>query len=192
MKKVLLYSGGMDSYIISKLWNPDVRVYIDYHTKQTEIERSRLPDDVIVVDLPLGRFMSNDGKNVIALRNLIFSAIAVNFGDTVALGGVADDVHFDSAEEFVADETALFNKFFEHEGLPKVTIIAPYKKYTKEQLLELYVDSGYSIDDLIAESWSCYAPTADNKECGECVACKRKQEAIRYIKRKGALLDGKV
>lgn len=192
MKKVLLYSGGMDSYIISKLWKPDVRLYIDYHTKQTEIERSRLPKDVIVVDLPLGQFMSDDGKNVILLRNLIFAAIAVNFGNTIALGGVADDVHFDSAEEFVADETALFNKFFEQEGLPKVTIVAPYKKYTKEQLLELYINAGYSLDDLIAESWSCYAPTSDNKECGKCVACRRKQDAIKYIKMKGVLLDGKI
>ena len=192
MKKVLLYSGGMDSYIISKLWKPDVRLYIDYHTKQTEIERSRLPDDVIVVDLPLGQFMSDDGKNVILLRNLIFAAIAVNFGDVVALGGVADDVHFDSAEEFVSDETALFNKFFTNEGLPKVTIVAPYKKYTKEQLLELYVKSGYSLDDLINESWSCYAPTVDNKECCVCVACKRKQDAIKYIRERRVMLDGRI
>lgn len=32
MKKVLLYSGGMDSYIIAKLWHPDVKLYIDYGT----------------------------------------------------------------------------------------------------------------------------------------------------------------
>lgn len=184
MKKVLLYSGGVDSYIISKLWNPDVRVYIDYHTPQTAIERSRLPDDVIVVDLSLKRFMSTDGKNVILLRNLIFSAIAVNFGDVIAIGGVADDVHFDSAEEFVADATALFNKFFAHEGMSDVKIIAPYKKYTKEQLLELYVDSGYSLDALINESWSCYNPKNDGSECGVCDACRRKMKAIKSIKHK--------
>ena len=184
MKKVLLYSGGMDSYIISKLWKPDVRVYIDYHTPQTAIERSRLPNDAIIVDLPLGRFMSVDGKNVIPLRNLIFATIAINFGDVIAIGGVADDVHFDSAEEFVADATALFNKFFAHEGMSDVKIIAPYKKYTKEQLLVLYVDSGYSIDDLIKESWSCYNPNADNTECGVCAACKRKQDAIAHIRKR--------
>ena len=184
MKKVLLYSGGMDSYIISKLWKPDICVYIDYHTQQTAIERSRLPDDVIVVDLPLSQFMSNDGKNVIPLRNLIFSAVAINFGDIVAVGGVADDVHFDSAEEFVADATQLFNKFFEHEHMKPVTITAPYKKYTKEQLLELYVDSGYSLDALINESWSCYNPKNDGSECGVCDACRRKMKAIKSIRNK--------
>lgn len=182
MKKVLLYSGGMDSYIISRLWKPDVRVYIDYHTPQTAIERSKLPDDVIIVDLPLDRFMSRDGKNVIPLRNLIFSAIAVNFGDVVALGGVADDIHFDSADEFVNDETRLFNKFFEHEDGRQVKIIVPYKHYTKEQLLELYISHGYSLDDLINESWSCYNPTDDGNECGCCSACIRKQSAINYIR----------
>lgn len=182
MKKVLLYSGGMDSYIISKLWKPDVRVYIDYHTQQTAIERSKLPSDVIIVDLPLNRFMSDDGKNVIVLRNLIFSAIAVNFGDVIALGGVADDIHFDSDEEFVNDVTVLFNKFFDHEGMQNVVVTVPYKKYTKEQLLELYVDAGYSLDDLLNESWSCYTPRDDGTECCMCPACKRKIDAINYVR----------
>ena len=192
MTKVLLYSGGMDSYILSKLWNPDVKLYIDYHTPQTAIERKLLPPDVIVVDLPLDRFMSDDGKNVIFLRNLIFSAIAVNFGNIVALGGVADDIHFDSAEEFVADETTLFNKFFRAEGLPDVSIVVPFKKYTKEQLLELYVDAGYSVDELLVNSWSCYNPTADGKECHVCPACKRKYDAIKYVKEKRGDKDGKI
>ena len=30
MKKVQLYSGGLDSYIISRLWKPDVKLYFDY------------------------------------------------------------------------------------------------------------------------------------------------------------------
>ena len=29
MKKVLLYSGGLDSWLIDKLWNPDFKLYID-------------------------------------------------------------------------------------------------------------------------------------------------------------------
>ena len=193
MKKVLLYSGGMDSYIISKLWNPDVRLYIDYGTNQTKIERSRLPDDVIVVDLPLSQFMSDDGKNVIKLRNLIFAAIAVNFGDIVALGGVADDVHFDSSEEFVNAETELFNKFFRTEGLNDVKIVVPYKNYTKEELLDLYVSSGYSLDELIENSWSCYNPTDAGTECGECIACKRKISAIEYVVKKyGGIKNGEI
>lgn len=183
MTRVLLYSGGMDSYILSKLWNPDIKLYIDYGTPQTKIERSRLPNDVKVVELPLGQFMSSDGKNVILLRNLIFAAIAVNFGDIIALGGVADDVHFDSSEEFVNAETELFNKFLRNEGMSDVQIVVPVKTKTKEQLLELYVDAGYSLDSLLNESWSCYSPV-NGSECGNCIACKRKLSAIKYVKEK--------
>lgn len=27
-KKVLLYSGGMDSWLIDKIWKPDVKLYV--------------------------------------------------------------------------------------------------------------------------------------------------------------------
>lgn len=38
MKKVLLYSGGMDSYLISKLWKPDVKLYVDLNSKYAKQE----------------------------------------------------------------------------------------------------------------------------------------------------------
>ena len=48
MKKVLLYSGGMDSWLIDKIWEPDVKLFIDVGTEASKIERQRLPKDVII------------------------------------------------------------------------------------------------------------------------------------------------
>ena len=45
MKKVLLYSGGMDSWLISHLWKPDVKLYIDTGSSYAAEERRRLPPD---------------------------------------------------------------------------------------------------------------------------------------------------
>ena len=181
MSSVLLYSGGMDSYIIRKLLKPDKCLYIDFGIEQNKYERNLLPADVEVVELPLHQFMSKDGNNVILLRNLIFAAIAVNYGDDILLGGVADDVHYDSSIEFVEKETELFNSFLKNEGLPPVRVRAPFKTLTKEELLRKYVDSGNDVDDLLKYSWSCYSPE-NGKECGHCTACKRKMLAISHIK----------
>ena len=35
-KKVLLYSGGMDSWLIDKLWKPDIRLYVDMNTRYSK------------------------------------------------------------------------------------------------------------------------------------------------------------
>ena len=182
MGSVLLYSGGMDSYIIRKLLKPDKCLYIDFGIEQNTYERALLPDDVEVVELPLKQFMSDDGNNVILLRNLIFAAIAVNYGTDILLGGVADDIHYDSAIEFVEKETELFNSFLENEGLPPVRVRAPFKLFTKEELLKKYVEAGYDVDDLLKYSWSCYSPH-DGKECGKCTACRRKLSAIENVKK---------
>lgn len=49
MKKVLLYSGGTDSWLIDKIWKPDTKIYIDIHGRYSEVEKKRLPNDVKVV-----------------------------------------------------------------------------------------------------------------------------------------------
>lgn len=51
--KVLLYSGGMDSWLIKRLWKPDECVYVDMHTEYSEDEKKRLDADIRVIDFPL-------------------------------------------------------------------------------------------------------------------------------------------
>lgn len=183
-KKVLLYSGGMDSYIINKLWKPDVKLYIDYGMDQNKLEIQHLPKDVIIKKFDLSDYVT-DTRNTITLRNLILCSIAVNYGDTICLCGVKEDLHFDKTEEFATNTTNLFNSVLQRELTHRtVSVQVPFKKYTKEQLLEMYIENGNDLEELINESWSCYYPTKDNKECGDCTPCKRKAKAINYIKNK--------
>ena len=181
MKKVLLYSGGMDSYIINYLWKPDVKLYIDYGTEQTAEERKRLPKDVIVKEINLNEYIENDNKNTIPLRNLLFANIAINYGDIVAIGGVKGDLHYDKTKRFAKKTTKLFNSVLSKEDSKrKVEIVVPYRDYTKKQLLQRYITEGGDLEKLKAESWSCHFPKND-KECGECFPCKRKEKAIREV-----------
>ena len=59
--KVLLYSGGMDTWLIDKLWKPDKKIYIDIGGKYNEAEKQRLGNDVEILPFPLlGRFEQKD------------------------------------------------------------------------------------------------------------------------------------
>ena len=184
MKKVLLYSGGMDSYIISKLWNPDVKLYIDYGTEQCKEEVKRLPEDVTIKKIDLSEYIENDGKSTIPLRNLLFASVAINYGDVVAIGGVKDDLHYDKSRRFARKATHLFNfVLMREDSKRKVKVIVPYRGFTKAELLQRYIDHGGDIKELEEKSWSCYTPK-DNKPCGECNPCKRREKAIREVRRK--------
>lgn len=183
MKKVLLYSGGMDSYIISRLWKPDVKLYIDYGIEQNKEEIKRLPSDVIIKRVDLSDYIENDGKNTIPLRNLLFANIAINYGDVVAIGGVKGDLHYDKSKRFARRATRLFNfVLMKEDSKRKVKIVVPYKDYTKEELLRTYIARGGSIKDIEKNTWSCHVPK-DGKACGECSPCKRKNKAIREVQR---------
>ena len=76
LTKVLLFSGGSDSVLISHLYEPDYLVYINMHTRYSEeeinkIENSAFANDprLRIIDFPfLGQYEREDA--IIPLRNL--------------------------------------------------------------------------------------------------------------------------
>ena len=86
-KKVLLYSGGMDSWLIDKIWKPDVKLYVDMGTKYSQEEIKRLPADVVVEKLDLSKWERED--KIIPLRNMYLIGIATNYGNEICLGATA-------------------------------------------------------------------------------------------------------
>ena len=74
-KKVLLYSGGMDSWLIDKLWKPDIRLYVDMNTRYSKEEMKRLPDDTIIERLDLSKWERED--KIIPLRNMYLIGMAM-------------------------------------------------------------------------------------------------------------------
>lgn len=178
MKKVQLYSGGLDSYIISRLWKPDVKLYFDYGIPQNVEEMKHLPADVIIKKINLSDYMQDDGLNTIPLRNLLFSAMAVNYGDIIAIGGLKSDLHYDKKPEFATLATKLFNSVLEKERQPKtIQIVIPFAEYTKTDLICAFFEDGGTRDELEKNSWSCHTPV-NGEPCGHCQACKARNKAI--------------
>ena len=149
-KKVLLYSGGMDSWLIDKLWKPDIRLYIDMNTRYSKEEMKRLPDDIVIEKLDLSKWERED--KIIPLRNMYLIGIATNYGDEICLGATAGDRVLDKRT---------------------IRINLDYKAYTKTELLKQYIIQGGSINEAFSSSFSCYAPV-DGHECWNCKPCFRK------------------
>ena len=179
MKKVLLYSGGLDSWLINQIWKPDLLIYVDMGTEYTEIEKSRLPKDVLITSLPLSQFSLEN--SIIPLRNLYLYMIACNltkFDDVeICLGAVEGDRINDKTQLFADKLNDLLKYLYAdqpNQPTKLVKISMPFLEYSKLDLLLKYKELGGDLHTAYNETFSCYHPTIDNKPCMRCRACFRK------------------
>lgn len=207
--KILLFSGGSDSVLISYLYQPDYLVYINMHTRYSEeeikkIKNSKFGSDprLRIIDFPfLGQFEREDA--IIPLRNLYLPMVICNhfdadtYGDLdICLGATAGDRVLDKSPKFAEDTSALLTYLYSPQHwIPegrRVNININYKKYSKKDMLRLYKEQGGDVDELMKESFSCYDPV-DGEECwcrnGICKPCFRKYVAYKL---NGAHFDSQV
>lgn len=191
LTKVLLFSGGSDSVLISYLYNPDLLVYCDLGTEYSKeeikkIKESKFGNDprLRILDFTfLGKY-ERTSDSILPLRNLYLPMFICNefpveeYGDLdICLGATAGDRVLDKSPKFAEDASNLLTYLYSPQHwIPegrKVRINIDYKKYTKTDMLKLYKDQGGNVEELFYESFSCYHPV-DGKECWECKPCFRK------------------
>lgn len=175
MKKVLLYSGGMDSWLIDKLWKPDIKLYVNIHGDYNESEIKRLPKDVEVVDCPfLSKFEMHDTK-FLPLRNLYFLMIASHYGDRICLGATGGDWgNKDKTPEFLHMTESMLKYLWSDKKVNKeISVEDKFVYIPKSDLIRQYIAEGGTIDEIKNSTFSCYTPINEN-ECMECYPCFRK------------------
>jgi 7-cyano-7-deazaguanine synthase in queuosine biosynthesis len=189
--KILLFSGGSDSVLISYLYDPDYLVYCDLGTEYSKeeikkIKESKFGNDprLRILDFKfLGKY-ERESDSILPLRNLYLPMFICNefpveeYGDLdICLGATAGDRVLDKSPKFAEDASNLLTYLYSPQHwIPegrKVRINIDYKKYTKTDMLKLYKDQGGNVEELFYESFSCYHPV-DGKECWECKPCFRK------------------
>lgn len=192
--KVVLYSGGLDSYI--GLWllrreSPDwVPVYFDLNVRYSWKELQHMP----LVD-GLERYLHNSKHSSPVLdlssierddayvpqRNVMLCAAAQAVYDAseIALCSVADDVYADNTIDFHMRMSHLLSLTAGH----VVRVISPLvwpggtgALKTKAEAVQVYLKSGGDLAAL-QRTISCYHPT--ELSCGQCKACVRRREAIQ-------------
>lgn len=177
MKKVLLYSGGLDSWLIDKLWKPDVKLYVNVGGRYSETEIKRLPNDVKVINFPLGQFEQKESMHI-PMRNLYFLMLASNYGDEIVLGAtIGDRGARDKTPEFLSLAENFINYLNDSQSVAaekKIKIEQKYANYSKGQLVKEYLENGGSIEKLHDESFSCFNPHENGDVCLSCKPCLRK------------------
>lgn len=184
-KKVLLFSGGLDSVCIEYLTSPDVLLYVDMETPVSYCERQRIQStgyNYIIARIPEIKQFELTNK-ILPGRNAFFVLLAAQYGTEILLGSTAGDTTKDKDIPFTVYMTSLLLHMMELGKCPddvdpeKYCVSVPFKAYTKAQLVTQYIQNSGDVTSLV-RSYSCYAGT--QIECGKCRACVRKYVALKY------------
>ena len=192
-KHVILYSGGMDSFILGQMFPDAMKLYINIHSRYSRKEMAHLPDDVIINSgaLNLREFEREDA--IIPCRNMLLALIAAQYGNVIMLGATAGDQSRDKDTRFAYLASGLLNYMlsgphFRGENLrDDPGIVLPIKGYDKTQLVAEYLriwkkrhgsDSSWRdrAEQYLLDTVSCYDPT--HTHCGHCKSCVRKWVAL--------------
>jgi 7-cyano-7-deazaguanine synthase in queuosine biosynthesis len=191
-RKVLLYSGGVDSYCTAVVEQPDVLLHVSMGGRygDAEAQRIRTPlgmgPRLVRIRLPLADLFERQEDKVVPARNAILGLVASNYGNDILLGSVAGSRGSDKDPEFADRMNALMAKMYEPQDvwLPngrKVTLRLPVYHLTKRQLVGRALDAGEPAWAVRNRTFSCYTPHSTwrgARECGRCAPCGRKWAAL--------------
>lgn len=190
MKIVILYSGGLDSAVMSKFaeaYYPEaeiIRVWYDIGQAYADKERKSLPSNVLQLRLDWPTIKDDtrsrggnckSGPIMIPGRNLVLvTAAACTFlPEEVWLGALAGETH--------ARATDKNFEFLEHVNTTLRYVLSSFSQGTKLVFplahlsklgtVKLALDLGFTQDDLRHTS-SCLSGESGN--CGKCIVCFRR------------------
>lgn len=187
MNKVLLSSGGMDSFLLAM--EPELagakHVFVDVGQTYAEKElRSAVTvaeaagaELVYVRTAELARF-EHKATGIIPFRNAELILCAAQHGEDIYLGVIADEVNSDKSPEFLAAMTAVLN--ISHRGQywtkgRTFNLLTPYRSTSKAELVKRYLDRGGDMRKL-TQTVSCY--DGGDMHCGQCSSCFKRWVAL--------------
>lgn len=181
MKRVILVSGGIDSYCAWHHYNSyhgsvNIPVFIYYNQAYAEKEIAacrELYDDFTI--LKVGYVTRSQTKNnpFIPCRNLTFaSSVAMSFEpDEIVISGLRDDNVVDKSPRAFKEMSAFIS---EHSNF-QVNITSPFFKKSKGEVVADFLKNNGSVDKLLM-CVSCYE--ASEGHCNDCPACFRRFVAL--------------
>ena len=186
MKRILLFSGGLDSYIAWHLLDKPTPLFFALGHRYERAERATIstleamnPGLSVIIDwrFSLGDIEQPDAH--IPLRNalLIAAAVATQDPDVVYIGALRGESSRDKSMKFLRMMTEMLS-FLRNKP---VQVSAPFLRLTKADLVKrLKMEKPEAVAG-IEHTFSCYTypvPRQDFKGCGRCMACFRRWVAL--------------
>lgn len=173
---ILLFSGGIDSFVAWHFLNKPRTVYFDVRSRYSEKEKAvvlgLIPSTIVDSSLNLGDREVGE-KAYIPFRNLLLACQAVKYSDTIVIAGLKDDQVSDKNEQMFFRFSDLMSDL---EGR-HIRVISPFWQMTKAQVVRWFLQNNGTPESLL-RTISCYSPEPGVTYCGKCPSCFRKWCAL--------------
>ena len=181
-KCVLLFSGGVDSFIAYHVLKAEhqeiIPLYVNYNGRYTDKELSVVQKLIPSCQINWRTFNFSSfeyGKKAfIKNRNVYLALVASNYSNNIAMAGLKDDNVGDKCPKAFEAMSMLLNTVNDDDVY---TVFSPFFFKEKIDIIEWYINNVGDIG-LLTKTVSCY----DEKYsyCGHCPACFRKFCAFNY------------
>ena len=175
MKRVALFSGGLDSYIgcemLKSMGYKFETLFVDlnhqYNSAELDAITEIYPQTYIYPSL-YGSHCEDLETAHMPGRNLIMSMYAASYGaDVIYLFAQKGEQNLpDRSKEFFTSTSALLSYHFDRE----INLLNPVESFTKAELVQWFIKHRNEFD--LFKAFSCYHGTYGNP-CSECKACVR-------------------
>lgn len=175
-KVILLYSGGLDSFLAWEYLKRPKTIYFDlghrYALHELIAIRKTIPDTIINKSLHLGQWEKEDAD--IPMRNAFMIMMASMYDKDIVLVVQKGEMSIpDRTPQFFMSFGGWLNWMkYEHGH----SLSSPFFDMTKTEMVKWYVEQGLSIDQLV-KTRSCFSGATS--ACGACGACFRRWVALR-------------
>ena len=201
-KIVILYSGGLDSFIMKKLAenkypNDEIKlVHFNIGQAYSEKEDKAISDSGYEVDIRKVEWLakgqeldsklgSNSGNIIIPGRNMILSSLAASIyqADYIWMGGLKGEDHegsTDKNQEFIDKTNHLWSYVYSpFERVPKLVFPLIEQNWGKFEATEWVYKNGFATKEDLLQTSSCLSDTIGN--CGHCVVCCRRKYIFKQL-----------
>jgi len=172
---ILLFSGGIDSYVAYHYLNKPKTVYFNlnsrYSEKEIPVVKKLIPSTIIEKNLDLRE--REQASAIIPYRNLHLALLANHYSDTIVIAGLKDDVAEDKNQTIFKHFSDLMSKM----GHRQIKVMSPFWHLTKAEIVGWFLKNGGTKEQLLS-TISCYSETS-LLYCGTCAACFRKWCALQ-------------
>ena len=202
MKKItILYSGGLDSFIMKKLAESQGfetnLIHFDigqgYSQKETDaINNSGYDVEVRKVDWLRpqqelsGKQENNSGNIFIPGRNLVLATLAasITLSDEIWMGGLKGEDHAgatDKNRNFINKTNETWSYVYSpFDTVPKLVFPLVDQMWGKFEAVQWLYENGHATKEEILSTSSCLSDSKE-KNCGHCVVCARRKYIFKQL-----------
>lgn len=185
-QKVLLSSGGMDSFLLAHEPELQGAIHLFVNVGQKYLEKeltaamtvARLANAELRIVKTLNMGLYEHSTGIIPFRNAELILCAAQHGNHIYLGVIADEINSDKSPEFCGAMEDVMNishrQQYWTEGR-KFEVRTPFREYSKSELLRRYLSNDGQLENVL-QSVSCY--DGGDMHCGRCASCFKRWVAL--------------